>query len=133
LRRPTQPLALGQLLPWNSAQASASRQIAARFPGGPAPAEIVVKSRDIEAPQVRRAIASFETAALHAGALRQPVQLTVYRAANVAEITAPLPGSGSDAESAQALTALRQRLIPQTLGRVSGTQALADEIGRAHV
>src|SRR5499427_2394694 len=122
----TQTLSLGQLLPWNSAQASASRQIAAEFPGGPAPAEIVVKSRDIQAPQVRRAIAYFETAALHAGALRQPVQLTVYRAANVAEITAPLPGSGSDAPSVRALTALRQRLIPQTLGRVSGTQALAD-------
>jgi RND superfamily putative drug exporter len=122
----TQTLSLGQLLPWNSAQASASRQIAAEFPGGPAPAEIVVKSRDIQAPQVRRAIASFETAALHAGALRQPVQLTVYRAANVAEITAPLPGSGSDAESVRALTALRQRVIPQTLGRVPGTQALTD-------
>ena len=122
----TQTLSLGQLLPWNSAQASASRQIAAEFPGGPAPAEIVVKSRDIGAPQVRRAIASFETAALHAGAVRQPVQLTVYRAANVAEITAPLPGDGSGAESVRALTALRQRLIPQTLGRVPGTQALAD-------
>jgi uncharacterized membrane protein YdfJ with MMPL/SSD domain len=122
----TQTLSLGQLLPWNSAQASASRQIAAEFPGGPAPAEIVVKSRDIGAPQVRRAIASFETAALHAGALRQPVQLTVYRAANVAEITAPLPGDGSGAESVRALTALRQRLIPQTFGRVPGTQALAD-------
>jgi RND superfamily putative drug exporter len=122
----TQTLSLGQLLPWNNAQASASRQIAADFPGGPAPAEIVVKSPDIRAPQVRRAIASFETAALHAGALRQPVQLTVYRAANVAEITAPLPGSGSDAESVRALSALRQRLIPQALGRVPGTQALVD-------
>jgi RND superfamily putative drug exporter len=122
----TQTLSLGQLLPWNSAQASASRQIAAAFPGGPAPAEIVVKSREIEAPQVRRAIASFETAALRAGALRQPVQLTVYRAANVAEITAPLPGNGSNAASVRALTVLRQRLIPQTLGRVRGTQALAD-------
>jgi putative drug exporter of the RND superfamily len=122
----TQTLSLGQLLPWNSAQASASRQIAAAFPGGPAPAEIVIKSRDIQAPQVRQAIASFETAALHAGALHQPVQFTVYRAANVAEITAPLPGDGSDAASARALTALRERLIPQTLGRVPGTQALTD-------
>src|SRR5499427_8583996 len=122
----TQTLSLGQLLPWNSAQASASRQIAAAFPGGPAPAEIVIKSRDIQAPQVRRAIASFETAARHAGVLHQPVQLTMYRAANVAEISAPLPGTGSDAASVAALTALRQRLIPQTLGRVPGTQALTD-------
>jgi len=122
----TQTLSLGQLLPWNSAQASASRQIAAAFPGGPAPAEIVIKSRDIQAPQMRQAIASFETAARRAGALHQPVQLTVYRAANVAEISAPLPGDGSGAASVAALTTLRQRLIPQTLGRVPGTQALTD-------
>ena len=122
----TQTLSLGQLLPWNSSQASAMRQITASFPGGPAPAEVVVKAPDIQAPQVRRAIASFETAALHAGALHQPVQLTVHRAANVAEISAPLPGTGSNAASVAALTTLRQRLIPQTLGRVPGTQALAD-------
>jgi RND superfamily putative drug exporter len=122
----TQTLNLGQLLPWNSPQASAFRQIAADFPGGPAPAEIVIKSRDIQAPQVRRAIASFETAALHAGALHEPVQVTVYRAANVAEISAPLPGSGSGASSVQALTELRQRVIPQTLGRIAGTTALTD-------
>jgi RND superfamily putative drug exporter len=63
---------------------------------------------------------------LRSGALRQPVQLTVYRAANVAEVSAPLPGSGSGATSVRALTTLRQRLIPQTLGRVPGTQALTD-------
>jgi hypothetical protein len=93
----TQTLSLGQLLPWNSSQASAMRQITASFPGAPAPAEVVVKAPDIQAPSVRRAIASFETAALHAGALHQPVQLTVYRAANVAEIRAPLPGNGTGA------------------------------------
>ena len=122
----TQTLSLAQLLPWHSPQGSATRQITAAFPGGPAPAEIVIKARDIQAPPVRRAIASFETAALHAGALRQPVQLTIHRAANVAEISAPLPGTGSNAASVAALTELRQRLIPQTLGRVPGTQALTD-------
>ena len=122
----TQTLSLGQLLPWNSSQASTMRQIAAAFPGGPAPAEVVIKARDIQAPQARRAIASFETDALHAGALHQPVQLTVHRAANVAEISAPLPGTGSNAASVAALTELRQRLIPQTLGRVPGIQALTD-------
>jgi putative drug exporter of the RND superfamily len=122
----TQTLSLGQLLPWNSSQASATRQIAAEFPGGPAPAQVVIKARDIQAPRVRRAIASFEAAALRAGDLRQPVQVSVYKTANVAEIGAPLPGNGSDAASVAALTALRGRLIPQTLGRVPGVQALTD-------
>jgi len=48
----------------------------------------------------------------------------VHRAANIAEIDAPLPGNGSDVTSVRALTALRQRVIPQTLGRVPGTLAL---------
>jgi RND superfamily putative drug exporter len=122
----TQTLSLGQLLPWNSSQASAMRQITASFAGAPAPAEVVVKAPDIQAPSVRRAIASFETAALHAGALHQPVQLTVYRAANVAEIHAPLPGNGTGAASVAALTTLRQRLIPQAFGHIRGIQALTD-------
>jgi uncharacterized membrane protein YdfJ with MMPL/SSD domain len=122
----TQTLSLGQLLPWNSSQASAIRQITASFPGGPAPAEVVVTAPDIQAPSVRRAIASFETAALRAGALRQPVQLTVHRAANVAEIQAPLPGDGSDAASVAALTTVRQRLIPHAFGHLRGAQALTD-------
>jgi RND superfamily putative drug exporter len=122
----TQTLNLGQLLPWSSPQASAARQITAAFPGGPAPAEIVITSRDVQAPQVRRAVASFETAAVRAGALRQPIQLTVYRSANVAEITAQLAGNGSDAASARALTALREQLIPQAFGRIPGTTALTD-------
>ena len=122
----TQTLSLSQLLPWNSPEASADRQIAAVFPGGPARAEIVIKSRDIQAPQVRRAITAFETAARHTGALVQPVQLTVYRAANVAEITAPLPGNGSDSKSTQALTTLQQRVIPEAFGRIPGTTALTD-------
>jgi len=122
----TQTLSLSQLLPWNSPEASADRQIAAVFPGGPAPAEIVLKSRDIQAPQVRRAITAFETAALRTGALQQPIQLTVYRAANVAEITASLPGNGSDSKSTQALTNLQRRVIPDTFGRIPGTTALTD-------
>jgi putative drug exporter of the RND superfamily len=122
----TQTLSLSQLLPWSSPQASAYRAITAEFPGAPAPAEIVVKSRDIQSPQVRRAITSFETAAVHSGVLREPVQLTVYRAANVAEIDAPLPGSGSDAASVHALTRLRQQVIPQAFGRIRGTTALVD-------
>jgi len=120
----TETLSLGQLLPWNSPQASAYRQITAAFPGGPAPAEIVIKSRDIQAPQVGRAITSFERAALRSGTLRQPIQLTVYRAANVAEITAPLPGSG--AVSTQALSRLRSQVIPHAFGRIPGTTALTD-------
>jgi len=80
----TQTLSIGQLLPWNSPEASAFRQIGAAFPGGPAPAQIVIKAPDIRAAPVRRAVASFETAALRAGALRQPAQLTVDKAANVA-------------------------------------------------
>lgn len=52
--------------------------------------------------------------------------MKVYRAANVAEIDAPLAGNGADASSQRALTALRQHVIPQTLGKVPGTQALVD-------
>jgi RND superfamily putative drug exporter len=44
----------------------------------------------------------------------------------VAEIHAPLSGTGSNAASVPALTTLRQRLIPQAFGHVRGIQALTD-------
>ncbi|HEY2576885.1 MAG TPA: MMPL family transporter [Streptosporangiaceae bacterium] len=121
----TQTLSLAQLLPWNSPAAATSRQIDAAFPGPQAPAQIVVVSRDIRSSAVRQAVASFEGLALRTGSLRAPFQVSVHPGANIAEISAALPGDGSDAASVAALTTLRHRVIPQTFGRLAGTRALA--------
>jgi RND superfamily putative drug exporter len=54
----------------------------------------------------------------------QPVQVTVYRNVNIAEIQVPLAGSGIDATSQHALATLHDSIVPATLGKIPGGQAL---------
>ncbi|HXL93605.1 MAG TPA: MMPL family transporter [Streptosporangiaceae bacterium] len=120
----TEALSIEQLLPHNSPLVATGQQIDSEFPGAAAPVQVVVKAPDIRAPQVSQEIAAFERAALASGDIRQPVQVQIFSSSNVAEISAPLPGDGSDTTSQQAVTALRQHVVPSTLARVPGTQAL---------
>ncbi|MFC4034895.1 MMPL family transporter [Streptomyces polygonati] len=97
--------------------------INAAFPGGPDPAHVVVEADSIDAPAVRTAIAAFRAEAVSSGASKGPVTLTVHSRQNVAEIAVPLAGGTDHARAEADLTALRDRVRPDTLGRVAGLQA----------
>ncbi|MCG7203141.1 MMPL family transporter [Streptomyces arenae] len=93
------------------------------FPGGSEPAEVVVRAKDINAPEVRRALTDFRERAISSGASRGPVDIKLHDAQNVALISVPLVG-GSDMDKAgQSLRTLRDEVRPATLGRVDGVQA----------
>ncbi|MFE1193579.1 MMPL family transporter [Streptomyces olivaceoviridis] len=93
------------------------------FPGGSEPAEVVVKAKDINAPEVRRALADFKRQAVTSGASRGPVDVTMYDAKNVALVSVPLVG-GSDMDRAtRSLEKLRDEVRPATLGKVDGVRA----------
>ncbi|MEU7412056.1 MMPL family transporter [Streptomyces sp. NPDC042638] len=93
------------------------------FPGGSEPAQVVVKAKDINAPEVRRALAGFRKEAVASGASRGPVDIKLYDAQNVALVSVPLVG-GSDLDRAtESLGKLRDEVRPATLGRVEGVQA----------
>ncbi|MEU6197567.1 MMPL family transporter [Streptomyces sp. NPDC047061] len=93
------------------------------FPGGSEPAEVVVKAKDINAPEVRQALTDFKDRAISSGASRGPVDIKLHDAQNVALITVPLVG-GSDMDKAgQSLQKLRDQVRPATLGKVDGVQA----------
>ncbi|MGW5732174.1 MULTISPECIES: MMPL family transporter [Streptomyces] len=82
------------------------REITREFPGGPAPAQVVVKADDIGSRQVRDALAQVVREA------GKGAELTVHQDAGVAEIDVPLPGDGSDAASKEALGELRDDVVP---------------------
>lgn len=89
------------------------REITQEFPGGPAPARVVVKTDDagdIESKEVRDALAAVVRDA------GKGAELTVHKSAGVAEIDVPLPGDGSDAKSKKALGELRQDVVPAAFG-----------------
>ncbi|MGX1676415.1 MMPL family transporter [Streptomyces sp. NPDC055400] len=93
------------------------------FPGGSEPAEVVVKAADINAPEVRSAIAGFRAAAVGSGASRGPVDLTVHGRENVAFISVPLVGGSDQDRAEKSLALIRDHVRPDTLGKVDGVEA----------
>jgi len=118
----TEFLNVQQMLPSSSPIVQRYDHIMAAFPGGPAPAVVVVKAPDIGSSVAKREIAAL--ASYHSSALGQPVHTTVYPAANLAEISIPLAGSGDDATSRQALATLHDTIVPATVGKIPGGTAL---------
>ncbi|MFE1441248.1 MMPL family transporter [Streptomyces sp. NPDC058739] len=93
------------------------------FPGGSDPAEVVVKADDINAPEVKAALADFRAQAVSSGASRGPVEIKLHDAQNIAFVYVPLVG-GSDLDKAgESLDTLRDEVRPATLGKVDGVQA----------
>ncbi|MEU6347798.1 MMPL family transporter [Streptomyces sp. NPDC047072] len=93
------------------------------FPGGSEPAEVIVRAKDINAPEVTGALADFKEKAISSGASRGPVEIKLHDAQNIAFVYVPLVG-GSDLDKAGAsLDKLRDEVRPATLGKVAGLEA----------
>ncbi|MFF0002050.1 MMPL family transporter [Streptomyces tibetensis] len=93
------------------------------FPGGSEPAEVIVKAKDINAPEVKSALADFRARAISSGASRGPVEIKLHDAQNLAYVYVPLVG-GSDLDKAgESLDTLRDEVRPATLGKVDGVEA----------
>ncbi|KUJ70966.1 hypothetical protein ACZ90_01310 [Streptomyces albus subsp. albus] len=119
----TANLALDQEFDSSMPIVTAYQDMNAAFPGGPDPANVIVKADDINAAPVRAAIADFRAQAVAKGASKGPVKLTVHRKENVAVLNVPLLG-GSDKDKAEkSLNILRDEVRPATLGKVDGVDA----------
>lgn len=93
------------------------------FPGGSEPAEVIVRAKDINAAEVKSALADFRQLAVSSGASRGPVDIKLHDAENIAFVYVPLVG-GSDLDKAgESLDKLRDEVRPATLGRVDGVEA----------
>ena len=117
----TETLSIPQILPASTPIVQSYERIMTAFPGGPAPAVVVVKAPDIQSPAAKQAIAAL--AGSHSPALGQPIVVNVYPAVNLADIQIPLAGSGTDATSQRALTTLHDTIVPATVGKIPGGQA----------
>ncbi|WP_129841366.1 MMPL family transporter [Streptomyces sp. RFCAC02] len=104
----------------------AHREITGTFPGGPAPAEVVVRADDVTAPGFTDALARFEDRVTAAGRFGDRVAVERYEAEGVVRISVPLEGDGSDDTSKAALAELRDSIVPDTLGRVGDAYVAGD-------
>ena len=122
-------LRLDQQMPKGTPMVAAYQQITRAFPGGPAPAKVVVKAADIGSPRVRQAVADLRSEVARSTEFGSPVTVTTGR--NIAQLDVPLAGDGDDATSRHALTTLRERIVPATVGGVATayvTGQLADSV-----
>ena len=93
------------------------------FPGEALPANVVVKAPDVNAPTVQAAIRRLEQRALASGRMYEPITVDVNDAGTVADITVPIKGNGTDAESNASLAALRDEIVPTTVGALPDAEA----------
>ena len=88
------------------------------FPGTALPANVVVKAADVKAPAVQDAIRRLEQQALASGRMHEPITVDVNRDATVANVSIPIDGKTTDREADAALAVLRDRIVPDTVGRL---------------
>ena len=97
-------------------------RIQAAFPGGPLPAVVAVRAANTRSPQVAEAIRFMRDRALETRLMREPITISYSDDRTVASVAIPLVGDGTDDRSEEALAALREDVIPQTVGRVPGVE-----------
>ena len=99
-------------------------RIQAAFPGGPMPALVVVEADDVTKPAVQKGIDELKATA------SGPTSTIVSPNKNVAIVSIPLPGNGTDEVSDAALMKLREQTIPATIDRVPGHRGQRDRHDR---
>jgi uncharacterized membrane protein YdfJ with MMPL/SSD domain len=97
-------------------------RIDAAFPGGSVPAVTVIEAADVTAPEVQAGIADLKKQALATGKLSEPMSVDVSPDKTVALVGMAVDGNGNDAASEASLAALRDDVVPATVGKVAGTE-----------
>jgi RND superfamily putative drug exporter len=107
-------ISISEIQPW--------KDVTEAFPGGPDPAVVAVKADDVRSTEVRHAVADLKREALASGQMNDPIEIETSPDNTVATVSIPLAGSGSDATSKAALQTLRDRLLPETVGKLDGVE-----------
>jgi putative drug exporter of the RND superfamily len=108
--------------PANTPVMRTMERIQAAFPQSPSPAMVVVSGHDLTATAVTRAVAEVRASATSNGPIRQPVTATAIAHGRALLVQVPLAGSASGPVSDHALNVLRDKILPETLGKVGGVQ-----------
>jgi RND superfamily putative drug exporter len=99
-------------------------RIAKAFPGVAASAEVVVKADDVTKPAVANAIHALQARATATKTAIDTTSVDVSPDHTVATIDIPIAGKGTDNESIAALEKVRSALVPATVGKVPGVEAV---------
>ena len=98
-------------------------KIQAAFPGDATAAQVVVEASDVRSADARAAIADLKRRSLATGVLFTPIEVHVNPAGTVALISVPIAGNGTNSASKSSVNALRDDVVPQTVGRLPDATA----------
>jgi len=119
--------------PYNLPVVQTMTEIEHAFPQAPAPAEVVVTGPDVTGPTVAAAVDALRAQTTAGGPLRGPVTATSIGGGRALVVNVQLAGNGEDTASYTALTALRDKALPATLGKVPGiSYAVAGDTAVSH-
>ncbi len=110
----TYPQSLDVLQTYNRLQAA--------FPGTEIPANVVVKAADVGSAELTEAIGQLRRQAVATGLMHEPVIVDVSKDGTIANVAIPIEGKGNDGPSNAALAALRDDVVPATVGSVPGAE-----------
>ena len=92
------------------------------FPGTADPGQVVIKANDVNAPEVKSAIAELTAKAKASDRFEAGITSDQSENGEVAIVNVPLGGEGNDATSYAALDELRNEIVPQTIGKLRGAE-----------
>ncbi|MCI0632973.1 MAG: MMPL family transporter, partial [Actinobacteria bacterium] len=110
-----------EALPQNLEAVQTYNRVQAAFPGEQEPAVVVVKARSIDG-EVETAIADLRRRAVASGAAHEPIAVELSSDRTVARIELPIAGTGSDSVSNDAISTLRNEVVPATVGKLAGVE-----------
>ena len=92
------------------------------FPGTEISAEVVVNAADVQSPEVQAQIQALTDAALGTDVMSHPIDVSINPQQTVAIVSIPVAGNGSNGPSNDALDALRDEIVPATVGALPGAE-----------
>ena len=99
-------------------------RLTAAFPGEKAALGVVVKADDVTKPEVASAIKQLEARAMGTKTAVDTTDVEISKDKTVAQVTIPVAGKGTDGASMTALAKVRDDLVPHTVGKVRGVEAV---------
>jgi RND superfamily putative drug exporter len=106
-------------LPKNAPTVATIEKVQDAFPGGADPALVAIKA-DPGSPAVQKAVAELKRQALASGQMSGPIDVDVSPDGTALRVAIPLAGEGTDETSIAALSTLRDRILPATIGTIPG-------------
>jgi RND superfamily putative drug exporter len=91
------------------------------FPGGATPASVAIAG-DASDPELQAAIVELRKQVLASGYGLEPIDTEVAPGGKAVRVDIPLVGKGTDSRSNEALVALRDEIIPATIGKVGDVE-----------